>query len=88
MVIVKGMKMPESCNQCPMQSNGFCWAMPIDAYNEKHTRRVRGKKPSWCPLIEGKGIAVVDGKTYIAKAPRVKGFYKNGETDIGGFEEA
>ena len=47
MVIVKGMKMPDNCTQCPMQSNGFCWAMPIDAYNEKHTRRVRGKKPSW-----------------------------------------
>ena len=87
MVIVKGMKMPENCSQCPMQSNGFCWAMPSDKYNAKHTRRVRGKKPDWCPLVSGNGVAVIGDKTYAAKAPRVKGFYREGEYDIGGFEE-
>ena len=87
MVIVKGMKMPESCNQCPMQSNGFCWAMPMEAYDKLHTRRVCGKKPEWCPLVSGNGVAVVDGKTYVAKSPRVTSRMRMGEITIGGFDE-
>ena len=49
-VLVKNMKMPESCGECRMTTDAcFCSAMPKEFcgyadYDEK--------RPDWCPLVE------------------------------------
>lgn len=55
-VLVKGMKMPETCIECPMQFGGFCGVMPADIDEGRVFPTVdecwEKKKPKWCPLEE------------------------------------
>ena len=48
-VIVKGMEMPENCNECRLLGEGrWCWAIPVDETQPGATRE--DKRPDWCPL--------------------------------------
>ena len=55
-VLVKGMKMPETCIECPMQFGGFCYVQPSDIDEARVFPTVdecwEKKKPTWCPLEE------------------------------------
>ena len=47
-VLIKGMEMPRSCNECPMSVGGYCIMSPKpngDALNRHETTL-------WCPLVE------------------------------------
>ena len=47
-VLIKGVKMPRSCNECPMSVGGYCIMSPKpngDALNRHETTL-------WCPLVE------------------------------------
>lgn len=47
-VIVKGMEMPENCEQCVLQSDaGFCLAMPKNFCGYTET----DKRADFCPLV-------------------------------------
>ena len=54
-LLIKGMKMPESCIQCFAQMGGWCYVAPpeidekVAATVEKAAEQGR---PEWCPLIE------------------------------------
>lgn len=54
-VLVKGMRMPETCIQCPMQFGGWCYVSPPEI-DERVAPTVdiawKQKKPKWCPLEE------------------------------------
>lgn len=54
-VIVKNMRMPETCIQCPMQFGGWCYVSPPEI-DERVAPTVdeawEQKKPKWCPLEE------------------------------------
>ena len=47
-VLIKGMKMPESCHQCVAGYGGFCFVCSAedDGVCPDHGR------PEWCPLVE------------------------------------
>lgn len=48
-VIIKGMEMPENCNECRLLGEGrWCWAIPVDETQPGATREDR--RPNWCPL--------------------------------------
>ena len=48
-VIIKGMEMPENCNECRLLGEGrWCWAIPVDETQPGATRE--DKRPDWCPL--------------------------------------
>ena len=50
-VIIKGMKMPNSCEECNFDSpSGYCRAMPHNFCGT--TNWECEGKPTWCPLIE------------------------------------
>lgn len=55
-VLIKGMKMPETCIECPMQFGGMCYVIPPDVDECRVFPTVdecwEKKKPSWCPLVE------------------------------------
>ena len=57
-VLVKGIKMPESCITCPMQFGGFCYVQPPEVDEARVFSTVdecwEKKKPTWCPLEEVK----------------------------------
>lgn len=90
-VIIKGMKKPYSCISCPLQFGGFCGASP--AWVEGRVaptveEAAEQRYPAWCPMEEAEGYAVIDGKEYIATAPRLKTIHgKTGEVVISGFRE-
>ena len=47
-ILIKGMEMPRSCNECPMSVDGYCVCVKHtngDALNRHYI-------PLWCPLIE------------------------------------
>lgn len=67
-ILVEGMKMPETCIQCPMQFGGFCYVQPPDIDEARVAPTVdeawEQGKPKWCPLKEqkhGKWIVEADG---------------------------
>ena len=54
-VLVKGMKMPETCIQCPMQFGGWCYVSPPEIDERVAPtvdEAVEQGKPDWCPLVE------------------------------------
>ena len=55
-VLIKGMRMPENCIQCPMQFGGMCYVMPADVDESRVAPTVEAAwkqgEPDWCPLIE------------------------------------
>ena len=55
-VLVKGMKMPKTCIECPMQFGGFCFVQPPEIDEARVFPTVvecwEKKKPTWCPLEE------------------------------------
>ena len=48
-VLVKGMEMPTSCDDCRMSNGIYCYAALDNEYISTNTPKVR---PSNCPLIE------------------------------------
>ena len=48
-ILIKGMEMPISCNECRFAVDGWCYAYPKQANGDALNRRVR---TNWCPLIE------------------------------------
>ena len=48
-ILIKGMEMPKSCNECRFAVDGWCYAYPKQANGDALNRRVR---TNWCPLIE------------------------------------
>lgn len=54
-IIIKGMKMPASCTDCPLFENKYrfhgCHAKE-ESFNDKSMWNFKGSRPSWCPLIE------------------------------------
>lgn len=55
-VLVRGMKMPETCIECPLQYGGWCYVAPADLDDTRVAPAVdkayEQGKPKWCPLIE------------------------------------
>lgn len=55
-ILVKGMKMPRTCIECPMQFGGFCGVQPADVDESRVFPTVdecwEKGKPEWCPLSE------------------------------------
>ena len=52
-VIIKGMKMPDSCYDCRMRTDSdFCSAMPKEFCG--YTDDI--KRPEWCPLEESEDL--------------------------------
>ena len=47
-VLIKGMKMPKTCNECYMNIAGTC---AISAYRDDGYECVHGGKPEDCPLV-------------------------------------
>lgn len=48
-VIIKGMEMPENCNECRLLGERrWCWAIPVDETQPGPTQE--DKRPDWCPL--------------------------------------
>lgn len=47
-ILIKGMEMPENCQNCRMNGGLFCYAMPREfaGYTDDDQR------PDWCPLVE------------------------------------
>ena len=50
-VIVKGMKMPETCEECTYQTKGACFASGVNK-GTITIRRMDKDRPDWCPLVE------------------------------------
>jgi hypothetical protein len=53
-VIVKGMDMPERCNECGLFFGGLCFAAPPETnalVAETVEEAFKQKKPDWCPLV-------------------------------------
>lgn len=56
-VLIKGMKMPKTCQECPMMYGGWCFVAPpeIDTRVAPTVdEAIRQGKPDWCPLHEVK----------------------------------
>lgn len=55
-ILIKGMRMPENCIECPMQFGGMCYVMPADVDESRVASTVeealKQGKPDWCPLVE------------------------------------
>ena len=55
-ILIKGMRMPENCIKCPMQSGGMCYVMPAEVDESRVAPTVeealKQGKPDWCPLVE------------------------------------
>ena len=55
-ILVKDMRMPETCLECPMQFGGMCYVQPADVDDAMVAPTVdeawEQKKPKWCPLVE------------------------------------
>lgn len=55
-VLVRGMKMPETCIECPLQYGGWCFVAPADVDDTRVAPTVdkayEQGKPKWCPLTE------------------------------------
>lgn len=49
-VLIKGMEMPKSCEECRFDAGGYCTAKSINFLDwcEVNDR----PRPSWCPLVE------------------------------------
>ena len=55
-IIVRGMEMPKSCNECRFAVDGWCYAWPKQANGDALNKRER---TMWCPLEE---VMEDDGK--------------------------
>ena len=64
-VIVKGMKMPTACSQCPLfqEHDVIDWC----GYGCKKISRKITFKPDWCPLVEIKPHGRLIDKTELEK---------------------
>lgn len=53
-VLIKGMEMPKTCIECPMQFGGMCYVQPpeIDEPRVAPTVDQCVSRTSWCPLVE------------------------------------
>lgn len=65
-VLIKGMEMPDNCEQCVFQSDaGFCIAMPMNFCGYTET----DKRAEWCPLVDlGKHWDLIDADELAEKA--------------------
>ena len=48
-VLIRGMKMPESCYRCPMANDDFYLCGATEKYLENDSEE---RRPDWCPLVE------------------------------------
>ena len=48
-IYIKGMEMPENCNECRFAVDGWCYANPKQANGESLNRHERA---NFCPLVE------------------------------------
>ena len=54
-VMIRGMKMPKTCLECPLQFGGWCYAAPPEIDErvaETVDKAEEQKKPNWCQLVE------------------------------------
>ena len=55
-VYIRGMKMPATCIECPLQYGGWCYVAPADLDDTRVAPTVdeayEQGKPKWCPLTE------------------------------------
>lgn len=53
-ILIKGMVMPKTCIECPIQFGGMCYVQPpeIDEPRVAPTVDQCVSRTSWCPLIE------------------------------------
>lgn len=49
-IVVKGLAMPETCEECCYQTNGACFAQGVHKGNIT-LRRMDKLKPDWCPIF-------------------------------------
>jgi len=50
-VLVKGMKMPKSCEECPFFDGSWCNAQPMENWRTSYFRPSKGERQESCPLI-------------------------------------
>lgn len=50
-ILIKGMKMPYSCYDCPLTNDGFYLCKGVKPYKQLENE-CEERKPDWCPLIE------------------------------------
>ena len=50
-VLIKGMEMPETCEECTYQTKGACFASGVNK-GTITIRRMGKDRPDWCPLVE------------------------------------
>ena len=50
-ILIKGMKMPETCEECAYQTKGACFASGVNK-GTITIRRMDKDRPDWCPLVE------------------------------------
>lgn len=71
-ILIKGMRMPENCIECPMQFGGMCYVMPAEVDESRVAPTVEEAleqgKPDWCPLVE---IPEPHGDLIDRKAPEI-----------------
>ena len=53
-ILIKGMEMPRTCIECPLQFGGMCYVQPpeIDQPRVAPTVEECTSRTDWCPLIE------------------------------------
>ena len=75
-VIIKGMKMPNHCLDCPLIV-AIDYGMPICPFFNRTRKRIstEPKRPDWCPLIEipDNNGSPVDADEMLAMAKRQSG---------------
>lgn len=51
-ILIKGMKMPSSCESCPCKTADAFGGLGCQATGYIPLRKVNQDRPDWCPLVE------------------------------------
>jgi hypothetical protein len=50
-ILIKGMEMPKSCEECPFFDGSWCNAQPMENWRTSYFRPSKGERQESCPLI-------------------------------------
>lgn len=51
-VLIKGMEMPESCNECRFFVDAWCYALDVEDWRNAYNKPPKGERLKGCPLAE------------------------------------
>ena len=79
-VLVKGMEMPDSCNNCPCSKNlVWCFSVAKQGVSEPRCVDHLGlERPDWCPLVEipERHGRLIDANELSSNMPWIEDEYK------------